>query len=56
MNETQELRGELREQLSSTLVIAAAAQREMNQALENYELGKAAGLRLALALMSKAAI
>lgn len=53
MNKDQELRGELRELLSQALVIAAAALRDKDQALENYELGKAAGYRAALALMNK---
>jgi hypothetical protein len=53
MNKDQELRGELRELLSQALVIAAGALKNKDQALENYELGKAAGYRAALALINK---
>ena len=53
INKEQQLRGELRELLSQALVIAAGALKNKDQALENYELGKAAGYRAALALINK---
>jgi len=54
MSKDIELRGELRELLSQALLIARVALQNNDQVLENYELGKAAGYRAALALIDKA--
>lgn len=47
----QELRGEIREQLSETLTMTRAALND--EQLQGYLLGKAAALRGVLALMDK---
>jgi hypothetical protein len=54
MNKDQELRCDLRELLSQSLLVARIALQDKDIALENYELGKAAGYRAALALIDKA--
>lgn len=49
--DTQELRGEIREQLSDTLAHARAVNND--EQLQGYLLGKAAALRGVLALLSR---
>lgn len=56
MDNIQEIRAELRERLSNTLLVAGALEREKNvgdEEFKTYLLGKASAFRIVLALISE---
>ena len=56
MDTIQEIRAEIRERLSETLIVASKLEREKNasdQELKAYELGKASAFRSVLTLIGK---